>query len=74
MHNAFVFDGRHGVKAYLWKSMGVVMWQFCLLECLNYLFDRIFILPIGDLAFPTTHVAMTQLKYATIVVFFTHEF
>ena len=32
MHNAFVFDGRHGVKAYLRKLKGVLMWQFSLLE------------------------------------------
>ena len=27
MRNAFVFDGRHGMKAYLRKLKGVVMWQ-----------------------------------------------
>ena len=32
MRNAFVFDGRHGVKAYLRKLKGVLMWQFSLLE------------------------------------------
>ena len=32
MRNAFVFDGRHGVKAYLRKLKGVLMWQFALLE------------------------------------------
>ena len=32
MRNAFVFDGRHGVKAYLQKLKGVLMWQFSLLE------------------------------------------
>ena len=32
MHNAFVFDGRHGMKAYLQTLKGVVMWQFFLFE------------------------------------------
>ena len=32
MRNAFVFDGRNGVKAYLRKLNGVLMWQFSLLE------------------------------------------
>ena len=29
IHNAFVFNGRHGVKAYLQKLKGVLMWQLC---------------------------------------------
>ena len=32
MRNAFVFDGKHGVKAYLRKLKGVLMWEFSLLE------------------------------------------
>ena len=32
MRNTFVFDGRHGVTAYLRKLKGVLMWQFSLLE------------------------------------------
>ena len=32
MRNAFVFDDRHVLKAYLRKLKGVLMWQFCLLE------------------------------------------
>ena len=32
MCNTFVFDGRHGVKAYLRKLKGVLLWQFSLLE------------------------------------------
>ena len=30
--SAFVFDDRHGVKAYVRKLKGVLMWQFSLLE------------------------------------------
>mgnify|MGYP006973860992 CR=1 FL=1 len=32
MQNAFVFDGSHGVTAYLQKLEGLLIWQFCLLE------------------------------------------
>ena len=32
MRNVFVFDGSHGVKAYLRNLKGVLKWQFTLLE------------------------------------------
>ena len=32
MHNGFVFDGRHGVEAYIGKLKGVLIWHFSLFE------------------------------------------
>ena len=37
--NAFVFDGRYGVQAYLRRMKGVLMWQFSLLEQVKILFS-----------------------------------
>ena len=37
MHSAFVFHGRCGVKAYLRKLKGVLMWQISVLEQLETL-------------------------------------
>ena len=39
MHNAFVFDGKHGVEAYLRKLKGVLTWQFSLLEQVGILYS-----------------------------------
>ena len=32
MHNAFMFDNGHGVKAYIKKLKGILMWNFWILE------------------------------------------
>ena len=32
MHNAFMFDIRHGVNAYIKKPKGILMWKFWMLE------------------------------------------
>ena len=32
MLNALMFDGRHGVKAYMKKLKGILMWNFWMLE------------------------------------------
>ena len=29
IHNAFVFDSRHNIRAYLQNLKGVLMWKFC---------------------------------------------
>ena len=36
MRHAFVFDGRHEVKAYLQKLKGVIIWIFSLLEQVKF--------------------------------------
>ena len=37
MRNAFVFDGIHGVKAYVRKLKGILIWQFSLFEQVDVL-------------------------------------
>ena len=32
MQNVFMFDGRHGVKAYMKKLKGILMWIFWMLK------------------------------------------
>ena len=39
MHNVFIFDCRHGVRAYLQKVKGVSMRQLCLLKQVEILSD-----------------------------------
>ena len=72
MHNGFVFDGKHGVRAYIRKFWGIDVEVLFIGAISKILFNRVFILPISDLAFPTFHVAMTSLNYDTKLVFFMH--
>ena len=39
MHNVFIFDDKHGVRAYVRELKGVLMWQFCLSEQVKTLYS-----------------------------------
>ena len=67
MEIVFVFNGRHGVNAYLRKLKGVLMWQFSLLEQVETLFlGGVFVLPIGNSTHSTTHVVQLVGDHTTL--------
>ena len=40
MRNAFMFDSRDGVKAYMNKLKGILMWKFSMLEHMRIIFSN----------------------------------
>ena len=42
MHNAFTFDNRHGVKAYIKKLKGTLMWNFGMLEHVGIISSNVY--------------------------------
>ena len=75
MCNAFVFDGRHGDKAYIKVERSTNVVIFFIGRSRNTLFSGVFILPIGNSACSTTHVVSEWLYSIVILIVwsvFTH--
>ena len=56
MCNAFMFDNRHGVKAYIKKLKGILMWNFLMLEHVGIISSNAylgFLMALQDAPLPT---------------------
>ena len=75
MYNAFVFDGRPRIRAYLWKLKVVSVCQFCFLlnESWNSFPDGVSDYKfINNSTCPTTNVEVASHVCGTILVLFRH--
>ena len=80
MRNSFVFDGRQGVKAYIRKLKGVLMWQFSLLEqveTLSLVECSSYLLTIQHVPLPMQCSVVSGWPYSIVTpiissVFYTH--
>ena len=56
MRNAFMFDNRHGVKAYIKNLKGILMWNFWMLEHLGIISSNAysgFLVALQNVPLPT---------------------
>ena len=56
MRNAFMFDYRHGVEAYIKKLKGILMWNIWMLEHVGIISTNVysgFLMALHDVSLPT---------------------